>query len=100
MAGPPIVGRNVIVGAKARGGCEPGAAATGRGASRPGTLRRDMGQVAQTLGPPEVAELRVGKLWDGPTRGIKEVAPMCFRAQRVAPEVKVEHPGPSERKSL
>jgi hypothetical protein len=95
MALDNIVGGNVIVREKALGGFEHRAAATGFGQSGTGTLGEGMGQLDQTLGPPQVAEISVGKLCDGPTRGIEEVAHVCFLAQRVEPEVKVENPCPS-----
>ena len=74
MALDDIVGRNVIVGKKAIGGFEHRAAATGFRQCGAGTLGQGMGQLDQTLGPPQVAEVRVGKLRDGPTRGIEEDA--------------------------
>jgi hypothetical protein len=95
MALDNIVGGNVIVRKKAIGGFEHRAAATGFGQSGTGTLGKHMGQLDQTLGPPQVAEIRVGKLCDGPTRGIKEVAHICFLAQQVEPDVKGENPCPS-----
>jgi hypothetical protein len=90
-----IVGGNVIVREQTIGGFEHRAAATGfrQGGTR--ALGENMGQLDQTLGPPQVAEISVGKLCDGPTRGIEEVAHICFLAQRVEPEVKVENPCPS-----
>src|SRR5947199_9383210 len=80
MALHNIVGRNVLVREKARGGFEPCAAATGFGESSPGTLGERMGQLDQTLGPPQVAESRVGQLRDSPTRGIEEVTHGGFLA--------------------
>ena len=56
-----IVRGNVIVVKKAIGGFEHRAAATGFGQSGTGTLGEGMGQLDQTLGPPQVAEVRVGK---------------------------------------
>jgi hypothetical protein len=90
-----IVGGNVIVREKAIGGFEHRAAATGFRQCGTGTLAESMGQLDQTLGPPQVAEIRVGTLRDSPTRGIEEVTHVCFLAQRVEPEVKVENPCPS-----
>jgi hypothetical protein len=90
-----IVGGNVVVGEKALGGFEPRAAATGFGERGTGTLGERMGQLDQTLGPPQVAEVRVGKLRDGPTRGIEEVAHVCFLAQWLEPDIKGENPCPS-----
>jgi len=87
-----IVGRNVIVGEKAIGGFQHRAVATGFGQSGPGTLGERMRQFDQTLGPPQVAEFSVGKLRDSPTRGLEEVAHICFLAQRVEPEVEGENP--------
>jgi hypothetical protein len=95
MALEHSVGRNAIVGKKARGGFAHRTTATGFGQSRTGTLGEHMGQFTQTLGPPQVAEVRIGKLHDGPTRGIGEIGHGCFLAQRVKPEVKVENPCPS-----
>jgi hypothetical protein len=80
MALHNIVGRNVFVREKAIGGFEHGAAATGFGESSTGTLGERMGQLDQTLGPPQVTEIRVGKLRDSPTRGIEEVTHVCFLA--------------------
>jgi hypothetical protein len=54
-----------------------------------------MGQLDQPLGAPQVAEVSVGKLCDGPTRCIEEVAHVCFLAPQVEPEVQLQHPGPS-----
>jgi hypothetical protein len=90
-----IVGRHVIVREKAIGGFEHRTAATGFGQSGPGTLGERMGQWDSTLGPPQVAALGAGKLRDGPTRGIEEVAHLCFLVQRVEPEVKGKNPCPS-----
>ena len=95
MALDNIIGGNVIVREKAIGGFEHRTAATGFGQSSTGTLGKRMSQLDQTLGPPQVAEISVGKLCDGPTRGIKEVAHLRFLAQRVEPDVKVENPCPS-----
>ena len=80
MALHNIVGHNVLVREKAIGGFEHCAAATGFGESSTGTLGERMGQLDQTLGPPQVAEIRVGKLRDSPTRGIEEVTHVCFLA--------------------
>jgi len=95
MALDDIVGRHVIVGQKALGGFEHRPAPTGFRQCGPGTLGERMGQLDQTLGPPQVAEISVGTLRDGPTRGIEKVAHVCFLVQRVEPEVKVENPCPS-----
>jgi hypothetical protein len=74
------VGRHVLVREKALGGFEHGTAATGLGESSTGTLGERMGQLDHTLGPPQVAEIRVGKRRDSPTRGIEEVTQVCFLA--------------------
>ena len=87
-----IVGHNGIIGKKAIGGFEHRAVATGFRQSGPGTLGERMRQCDQTLGPPQVAEFSVGKLRDSPTRGLDEVAHICFLAQRVEPEVEGENP--------
>jgi hypothetical protein len=63
-----------IVGEKALGGFEHRAAATGFGQSGTRTLGEGMGQLDQTLGPPQVAEVRVGKFCDGPARRFEAVA--------------------------
>ena len=55
-------------------------------------LGENMGQLDQTLGPPQVAEIRIGKLRDGPIRGIEEVAHVCFLVEH---DVKVENRCPS-----
>ena len=75
-----IVGGNVVVREKAISGFEHRATATGFRQCGTGTLGQGMGQLDQTLGPPQVAEVRVGKLRDGPTRGIEEVTHVCFLA--------------------
>jgi hypothetical protein len=90
-----IVGGNVVVREKAISGFEHRAAATGFRQCGTGTLGQGMSSLDQTLGPPQVAEVRVGTLRDGPTRGIGEIVHVCFLAQRVEPEVKVENPCPS-----
>jgi hypothetical protein len=90
-----IVGRHGIVRAKALGGFAQRAAATGFGQSGTGTLGERLGQLDQTLGPPQVAALGVGKLRDGPPRSIEELAHLCFLPQRVKPEVKVKNPCPA-----
>ena len=71
-----ILRGTVIVGEKARGGFAHRAAATGFGQSGTRTLGEGMGQLDQTLGPPQVAEVRVGKCCDGPARRIEAVAPV------------------------
>ena len=90
-----IVGGNVVVREKAISGFEHRAAATGFRQCGTGTLGQGMGQLDQTLSPPQVAEVRVGKLRDGPTRGIEEVAHICFLAQWLEPDIKGENPCPS-----
>ena len=95
MALHKIVGGHIVVREKALGSFEHRAAATGFRQCGTGPLGERMGQLDQTLGPPQVAEFSVGKLCDGPTRRIEEVAHVCFLAQRVAPEVQRQNPGPS-----
>ncbi len=57
-----IGGHNGIIGKRARGGFAHRAVATGCRQSGPGTLGERMGEFNQTLGAPQVAEFRVGKL--------------------------------------
>jgi hypothetical protein len=63
-----IIRGHVIVGEKAISGFAHRAAATGFGQSGARTLGEGMGQWDHTLGPPPVAEVRVGTCGDGPAR--------------------------------
>ena len=83
MALDDIGGRNVIVVKEAIGGFEHGAAATGFGQSGAGILGQDVGQLDQALGPPQIAEVSVGKLGDGPVGGIGDVGHDRLLCQRV-----------------
>ena len=74
MALPNIVGGNIVVREKAIGGFEHCAAATGFRQCGTGPLGARVGSLDQTLGPPQVAEVRVGKFCDGPARSIEAVA--------------------------
>jgi hypothetical protein len=91
----PLVGGHVVVREQALSGFAQRAAATGFRPCGTGTLGQGMGQLDHTLGPPQVAEVRVGTLRDGPTRGLEEVAHLCFLAQWLEPDIQVEHPCPS-----
>ena len=68
------IGGKGIVGEKARGGFAHRAVATGFGQRGTRTLGEGMGQLDQTLGPPQVAEVRVGKVCNGPARRVEAVA--------------------------
>jgi DDE superfamily endonuclease len=96
----PIGGGHVVLREKAISGFEQRAAATGFRQCGTGTLGQGLGQLDHTRGPPQGAEVRVGTLRDGPTRGIEEVAHICFLAQWLESDIKGEHPCPSSLQSL
>jgi hypothetical protein len=95
MALDNIGGLNVIVSKEAIGGFEHGAAATGFGQSGTGILRQDLGQLDQALGPPQIAEVSVGKLGDGPVGSIGDVGHNRLLCQRVGLGVAVRCASPS-----
>jgi len=65
---------NVLIVKEAIGGFEHGAAAAGFGQRGTGILSQGMGQLDQTLGTSQVAEVGVGKFSDGPVGKIGKVA--------------------------